>query len=358
LTVLPAVGKLLKENIKMGKLSALVDLGRQNQGELMRKHRCILSSVLAAATLICLVAAVPAQATGTYTDVDESAWYAEAIEYCRENKLMLGIGDNKFEPEGVMSRAQLATVLYRLEGEPSVSATRSFQDVTVDNWYYAAVNWAAGQKLMEGYGNGYFGPEDPVTREQMVAVLWRYAGEPTPAGTAEAYPDESKISSWAAQAIDWSEENGITVSRENGLFAPGEDALRYEIASSLMNYSLAQSDKNTVSAVVTGVWKDVQTALGYLPIAGVMASNTYDGALFQVDESTGYMTYAGGYYAKGVDVSSHQGEIDWEKVAASGIQFAIIRVGYRGYVKATLNVDTCFEQNIKGALNAGLKVGV
>jgi GH25 family lysozyme M1 (1,4-beta-N-acetylmuramidase) len=87
-------------------------------------------------------------------------------------------------------------------------------------------------------------------------------------------------------------------------------------------------------------------------------ANSYDGSLFQVDEDTGYMTYGGGYYAVGVDVSAHQKEIDWEQVAASGVEFAIIRVGFRGYAGGTVNQDSYFEENIKGALTAGLDVGV
>jgi GH25 family lysozyme M1 (1,4-beta-N-acetylmuramidase) len=89
-----------------------------------------------------------------------------------------------------------------------------------------------------------------------------------------------------------------------------------------------------------------------------MAANSYDGSLFQVSSSTGYMTYAGGYYAVGIDVSAHQKDIDWAQVAASGVEFVIIRVGYRGYTKGTVNLDNYFEKNIKGALSAGLEVGV
>jgi GH25 family lysozyme M1 (1,4-beta-N-acetylmuramidase) len=253
-----------------------------------------------------------------------------------------------------MDRAMLATVLYRLAGRPATSASNPFQDVAANTWYTDAVVWCAEQGLVEGYGNGKFGPSDNVTREQMVTILWRYAGRPEPDGSAGDYADESEISPWAAQAVDWSHENGITVSRESGQFAPDEDALRYEIASTLMNYQLSQGEAEPEQSP----WDDFEAVFGYQPQLGTVETNSYDKSLFQVDEDTGYMTYGGGYYAIGVDVSYSQKEIDWEQVAASGVEFAIIRVGFRGYVKATLNVDKYFEENIQGALKAGLQVGV
>jgi GH25 family lysozyme M1 (1,4-beta-N-acetylmuramidase) len=254
----------------------------------------------------------------------------------------------------------LATVLYRLAGKPATSAANPFQDVAANTWYTDAVIWCAEQGLVEGYGNGKFGPNDNVTREQMVTILWRYAGRPEPDGSAGDYADESKISDWAVQAVDWSHENEITVSRESGQFAPDADALRYEIASTLMNYQLSQgeSEPETTPEPEQSPWDDFEAVFGYQPQLGTVEANSYDGTLFQVDEETGYVTYEGGYYAIGVDVSAHQKEIDWEQVAASGVEFAIIRVGFRGYAGGTINQDSCFEENVKGALSAGLDVGV
>lgn len=135
--------------------------------------------------MLTLALAVPAFAavedTG-YSDVDADAWYAEAVIYCRAHGLMDGVGGGRFDPDGTLTRAQLATVLYRMEGEPSVAGEDSFTDTDSGAWYSNAVLWASQQKLMEGYGNDRFGTNDPVTRQDMTAVLFtamRIAPRPT-----------------------------------------------------------------------------------------------------------------------------------------------------------------------------------
>lgn len=167
----------------------------------MKMHKKVFSLMLALVLALCV--SIPAFAavedTG-FSDVDAGAWYAEAVMYCREHGLMDGIGNNQFDPEGSLTRAQLATVLYRIEGVPAVTGTDTFTDTADNLWYSDAVLWISQQKIMEGYGGGLFGPNDPVTREQMTTILYRYAGEPAVSGTT-GYQDASSISAFAVSAV-------------------------------------------------------------------------------------------------------------------------------------------------------------
>ena len=132
---------------------------------------------------------------------------------------MDGVGGGRFDPDGTLTRAQLATVLYRMEGEPSVAGEDSFTDTDSGVWYSDAVLWVSQQKLMEGYGNGRFGTNDPVTRQDMTAVLYRYADSPE-ASHESRYEDESAIADCASDAVDWATANNIVRPASEGVFAP------------------------------------------------------------------------------------------------------------------------------------------
>ena len=174
-----------------------------------------------------------------FSDVDANAWYAEAVMYCREHNLMAGIGNDQFAPESNLTRAQFATVLYRIEGTPAVTGTDAFTDTPDGAWYSDAVLWVSQQNLISGYGGGLFGPNDPVSREQMTTILWRYAGSPA-VDRASDYTDETSIASYAAAAVDWASVNNIVMPASTGVFAPKSEASRAHIAAALMNLSLAQ----------------------------------------------------------------------------------------------------------------------
>lgn len=201
----------------------------------MRIHKKFFSLMLAFVLAFSL--SIPAFAavedTG-FSDVDASAWYAEAVAYCREHGLMDGVGNNRFAPESSLTRAQLATVLYRIEGEPAVTGTNAFTDTDSGVWYSNAVLWIFQQKIMEGYGGGRFGPSDPVTREQMTAILWRYAGRP--AANPADLSDAASASSYALPAINWAVSNGIVAPASGASFVPKDNATRAQVAAALMNY--------------------------------------------------------------------------------------------------------------------------
>ena len=200
--------------------------------DLKRLSALLLTLVLA------LSLAVPASAavddTG-YSDVDAGAWYAEAVMYCREHNLMAGIGNDQFAPESSLTRAQLATVLYRIEGTPAVTGTDAYTDTQDGAWYGDAVLWISQQDIMGGYGGGLFGPNDPVTREQMTAILWRYAGSPSAEGNGN-YSDAASIASYAVTAAAWASVNNIVRLASEGTFAPKTNATRAQVADALMNY--------------------------------------------------------------------------------------------------------------------------
>ena len=130
----------------------------------------ILSIMLCAAMLFSLAAFAWAAGDG-YADVTGDEWYAEAVAALREKGIMDGVGDNRFDPDGVFTRAQLATVLYRLAGEPAVRGEDGFTDTEPGKWYSDAVLWASQEGIVGGYGNGLFGTGDPTTQEQLAVML-------------------------------------------------------------------------------------------------------------------------------------------------------------------------------------------
>ena len=137
---------------------------------------------------------------------------------------MFSTADDRFSPDGTFTRAQMATVLYRLAGEPAVSGEDGFSDTEKNTWYSCAVLWASQEGIVQGYGNSLFGTNDAVTQEQLITLLWRQAGEPAAASAGEA----DGASAYAADAIRWARE---TILDEAGYtFRPGEPASRGLVA--------------------------------------------------------------------------------------------------------------------------------
>ena len=202
----------------------------------MKHHKRVFSLVLALVLALSLSVSVFAAVEDTgFSDVDAAAWYAEAVMYCREHGLMTGIGNNQFAPESSLTRAQMATVLYRIEGTPALTGTDAFTDTADGEWYSDAVLWVSQEEIMGGYGGGLFGPNDPVTCEQMTTILYRYAGEPAVEGTT-GYQDVSAISTFAVPAVTWAEANSIVAPISGADFAPKDNATRAQVAAALMNY--------------------------------------------------------------------------------------------------------------------------
>ena len=136
-------------------------------------HKKLLSAMIAVGLFLSLC--IPAFASENFGDVNTDEYYADEIEWAYEQGLMSGVGDSNFAPLKSTNRAMLLTVLWRLENKPAASGTNPFTDVASDEWYTEAVIWSSEKKLIEGYDNGLFGPADTLTREQLVAILYRYA---------------------------------------------------------------------------------------------------------------------------------------------------------------------------------------
>lgn len=171
-----------------------------------------------------------------FPDVSDTEWYIEAIEFVCKQGLMAGYANGKFGPNDSLSRAQFAQLLYNKEGRPSGSVTGKFTDVAPEQWYAGAISWAASKGIVGGYGNGKFGPNDPITREQLAAMLWRYAGSPEPANTTLEYKDADKASSYARQALCWATEKGIVGGKPGKILDPKGEATRAEAAQMVMKY--------------------------------------------------------------------------------------------------------------------------
>ena len=177
-----------------------------------------------------------------FTDVAEGDWYYDAVSYAYENGLMTGTSATLFAPGTTTSRAMLATLLWRLEGEPAVTGAASFTDVAAGTWYTDAVAWAASEGVVNGVGDGSaFAPNDTITREQMAVMLYRYAQykdyDVTQGGmAAREYADYESISSWAVPAVEWAVNAGLISGTSATTLSPQGSATRAEIATILMRF--------------------------------------------------------------------------------------------------------------------------
>lgn len=171
-----------------------------------------------------------------FVDVKENDWYYPAIRFVAQNGLMVGTGSNTFSPGITTNRAMIVAILYRLSGSPETLES-TFSDVASGAYYAKAVAWAQNQGFISGYGNGMFGPEDSITREQMAAILWRYEGRPEADTTVlTAFKDAGEISGYAKEALAWAYSKGIIAGKGNGILDPRGFATRAETAIILLNY--------------------------------------------------------------------------------------------------------------------------
>ncbi|WP_242967097.1 S-layer homology domain-containing protein [Flavonifractor sp. An10] len=171
-----------------------------------------------------------------FTDVSEGDWYHDAVAYCWENGIMDGTSGTAFAPNMILTRAMMAQVLYNLAGGTPAAAA-GFPDVSPTAWYADAVNWAAANGYVTGYDNGLFGPEDDLTREQMAAILYRYAGSPAPAGTLDGFADAASASAYAVDALRWAVGEGLLTGKDGGRLDPTGTASRAELAQILARFA-------------------------------------------------------------------------------------------------------------------------
>ena len=176
-----------------------------------------------------------------FTDVTSGDWFYDAVAYVYDKGMMEGTTDTTFAPAMNLTRSMIAQVLYNLEERPEAPGAAGFPDVAAGAWYADAVNWAAARGIVKGYDTGAFGPEDSVTREQLAAILYRYAQakgyDTTQSGMAvREFSDSASISDWAQTAMSWAVNAQVLSGKGNGVLDPQGTATRAEVAQMLMNF--------------------------------------------------------------------------------------------------------------------------
>ncbi len=176
-----------------------------------------------------------------FTDVSDTGWYIKAIEFVHTHGLMSGYGNGKFGPNDNLTRAQFAQILYNQTGRPDTANSR-FNDVKIGQWYTEAVNWAASQGIVCGYGNGKFGPDDPITRQDLALMLWRYDGSPEPRNCKLDFMDAGSTSKYAWKSLCWANENCIISGKPGKVLDPKGRATRAEVAQIIKNHLSKQRE--------------------------------------------------------------------------------------------------------------------
>lgn len=176
-----------------------------------------------------------------FTDLSNTDWYYSYVTYAYQKGLLSGVSADSFAPKTPVTRAMLATVLYRLADSPSMTAASPFTDVPAGQWYSTPVTWAVGAGVVNGVGNGQFAPTNPITREQLAVMLRNYAlsylGQQDPGnGSTASFRDDSRISSWARDSVRWAVGQGILTGREDGRLDPAGTATRAEVCTMLQRF--------------------------------------------------------------------------------------------------------------------------
>ena len=196
-------------------------------------------------SIVMVLGLLPASAfaandTSAFSDVKTSAWYHEDVQYVSENGLMKGTGENLFSPDATTTRGMIVTILYRLEAEPSPTGACPFQDVASGKYYEKAIAWAAENGIVSGFSADTFGPDQNITREQMAAILYRYATykkyDVSTAGDLSKFPDADKVSSYAVDAMKWANAAGLINGSNDGKLYPAGNATRAQVAAILTRF--------------------------------------------------------------------------------------------------------------------------
>ena len=178
--------------------------------------------------------------TNKFEDVYVSDWYFDAVQYVYENDMMAGTSDITFSPNQTTTRGMIVTILYRLEGEPTVTGTTAFTDVTADQYYANAVAWAVQNGIVAGSDATTFAPNNAITREQMAAILYRYAQfkgyDVSAKADLSTYIDAADVSAYATDAMAWASQTGLITGTSATTLSPAGQATRAQVATILMRF--------------------------------------------------------------------------------------------------------------------------
>ncbi len=179
-----------------------------------------------------------------FPDVNADAWYGDSVRYVLRKGIMTGYGDGTFAPESALTRAQLATVLWRMAGEPESESAIPFADGNADAWYAPAIRWATSEAIVSGVSDTVFAPDDPVTREQAATILYRYAkAEAQDTSALAGFADSGAISDWAWDAMAWAAGEGIFLGA-NGRLLPKDALTRAQAAAILQRFAASSADES------------------------------------------------------------------------------------------------------------------
>ena len=226
----------------------------------MKKQR-ILSALLALCIVFSLVPTALAEKADDFTDVSRSDWYYQFVDYVTSKGYFNGVADKTFAPADNMTRAMFVTVLFRFHGAKGDSSQSAFVDVAPGEWYTAAINWAAANRIVDGVGNGKFAPNDPITRAQMCTMIERYLDLYRKAwkvtlpetGSVSVMVDESAIPAYALAAVKQCQRHGLVNGFEDGTFRPNDLSTRAQVAAVIYRLSyLVQSAKPDNTPSVPG----------------------------------------------------------------------------------------------------------
>lgn len=202
----------------------------------------LLSLALVLAMILSLGCTVLAASVNDYVDIPQNAWYRGAVDYVLQRGYMVGATNNQFNPEGAVTRAQIAQIFYAMNGKPSAGKQPKFSDVSKDAWYAAAVNWAATFGVVSGYPDGSYHPMEFITRQQLATILYKYAQLKGYAAEGEGrgiglggYADVQDVGSWAWEAMAWCVHKGVISGSNIGL-EPNAHATRAQIAAILRTF--------------------------------------------------------------------------------------------------------------------------
>ena len=292
-----------------------------------------------------------------FHDIENTDVYYEAVLYCYANGIVNGMNEVRFAPDETLTRAMFVTMLGRVAGNMGLKTSgysSSFLDVEKDSWYESYVGWAYKFNIVNGMSSTRFAPEECITREQAAAIVVRFTtsfGLKLSASSGADLVDRAYVSDWAKPSMNSAIAAGLAIGLDEGMLRPQANATRAETV--VMLHTLCE--RYIGDTKLFYIFGDYVKADKQLPV------NDYIGENFQKDGSFRFYQDDNFVSMQGVDVSSHQSEIDWAKVRAAGIEFAMLRVGGRGYGVQTggyIYSDAQFENNIRGALENDVKVGV
>ena len=219
-------------------VAAIVKADKAN--EIVRKS--IVSSDGTVTADVASGTAITVTANGkTFDDVDAQKWYVNAVGFAVSHELFDGISDTEFAPDKSMTRGMFVTVLNRLANAENFAGKADFSDVTADKWYATGTAWAAANKIVSGYGDGKFGPDDAVTREQMAVIMYNFTKamgyDVTGSASLDKFSDSASVDSWAADAVKWAVGSGVMSGNADGTLNPLGTATRAQVATIMMNYT-------------------------------------------------------------------------------------------------------------------------